>query len=96
MARATCPRGNKRFGKQLIGANDLPSGRAETFRRLSIFLGLHPEQSICLRHEAGSWTDILDGMTSMVDKSLIRQTEQTDGEPRFVMLETIREYGLKN
>ena len=39
--------------------------------------------------------DVLDGMGSMVDKSLMRQIEQEDGEPRFVMLETIREYGLE-
>jgi tetratricopeptide (TPR) repeat protein len=31
----------------------------------------------------------------MVDKSLARQIEQADGEPRLVMLETIREYGLE-
>jgi tetratricopeptide (TPR) repeat protein len=34
-------------------------------------------------------------MASMVDKSLVRQIEQRDQEPRFVMLETIREYGLE-
>jgi predicted ATPase len=39
--------------------------------------------------------DLLDGMASMVDKSLVRQIEQRDQEPRFVMLETIREYGLE-
>ena len=33
---------------------------------------------------------ILDGMTSLVDKSLVRQEGET--EPRFTMLETIREY----
>ncbi len=67
------------------------------FRRLSIFLGgctLEAVESVCdTKQDLG--LDILDGMTSMVDKSLIRQTEQTDGEPRFVMLETIREYGLE-
>jgi hypothetical protein len=39
--------------------------------------------------------DLLDGMASMVDKSLVRQIEQQDEEPRFAMLETIREYGLE-
>ncbi|MDP9358675.1 MAG: tetratricopeptide repeat protein [Chloroflexota bacterium] len=37
----------------------------------------------------------LDGLESLVDKSLLRQTEEADGEPRFGMLETIREYGLE-
>jgi non-specific serine/threonine protein kinase len=39
--------------------------------------------------------EVLDGLTSLVDKSLLRQIEQPDGEPRFMMLETIREFGLE-
>ena len=39
--------------------------------------------------------DVLDGMASMVDKSLAQQVEQADGETRFVMLSTIREYALE-
>lgn len=34
-------------------------------------------------------------MTSLVDNSLIRQTSVSEDEPRFIMLETIREYGLE-
>jgi predicted ATPase/tRNA A-37 threonylcarbamoyl transferase component Bud32 len=66
------------------------------FRRLSVFTGgcnLEAVESVCdTRQDLG--LDILDGMASMVDKSLARQIEQADGEPRFVLLETIREYGL--
>ena len=36
--------------------------------------------------------DTLDGLASLVDKSLIRQADAGYGEPRLVMLETIREY----
>jgi len=39
--------------------------------------------------------DIVDGAASLVDKSLVRQTEQEGDEPRLLMLETIREYGLE-
>jgi tetratricopeptide (TPR) repeat protein len=39
--------------------------------------------------------DLLDGMASMVDKSLMQQVEQAKSESRFVMLETIREYALE-
>ena len=39
--------------------------------------------------------DLLDGMASMVDKSLVQQVEQGKGESRFVMLETLREYALE-
>ncbi|HET9224124.1 MAG TPA: tetratricopeptide repeat protein, partial [Roseiflexaceae bacterium] len=36
--------------------------------------------------------DLLDGLTSLVEKSLIRQIDGDDGEARFTMLATIREY----
>lgn len=39
--------------------------------------------------------DTLDGLASLVDKSLVRQTSMKDAEPRFVMLETIREYATE-
>src|SRR4029077_18838855 len=35
---------------------------------------------------------LLDGLASMVDKSLLQQAEQAGGESRVVVLETIREY----
>jgi tetratricopeptide (TPR) repeat protein len=37
----------------------------------------------------------LEGVGSLVDKSLLRQEVQRDGELRFYMLETVREYGLE-
>ena len=39
--------------------------------------------------------DLLYGMASMVDKSLLQQIEQPTGESRFAMLETIREYACE-
>ncbi|UCH58470.1 MAG: AAA family ATPase, partial [Anaerolineales bacterium] len=36
--------------------------------------------------------DVLEGLISLVDKSLMRQSEEVAGEPRLHMLETIREY----
>jgi tetratricopeptide (TPR) repeat protein len=38
---------------------------------------------------------VLDGMASLAAQSLIGQTAGPDGEPRFTMLETIREFGLE-
>jgi predicted ATPase len=43
----------------------------------------------------GMRMDILDGLASLVDKSLIRQVNQGAGEPRLIMLETIREYAAE-
>jgi predicted ATPase len=39
--------------------------------------------------------DILDSLTSLADKSLIRRTDQRNGKPRLQMLETIREYAAE-
>jgi predicted ATPase/Tfp pilus assembly protein PilF len=38
--------------------------------------------------------EVLDGIAQLVDNSLIQQGEGADGEPRFRMLETLREYAL--
>jgi len=38
---------------------------------------------------------VLDGLGSLADKSLLRRTTDSDGEPRFWMLETIREYAVE-
>src|SRR5207244_3074956 len=37
----------------------------------------------------------LHSVESLVSRSLLRQQEQPNGEPRFSMLETIREYALE-
>jgi predicted ATPase len=67
------------------------------FRRLGVFVGgctLHAVEAICT--VAGDLAlEVLDGVISLVEKSLLRQEEMEDGEPRFVMLETIREYALE-
>ena len=64
------------------------------FRRLSVFAGgctLESVEAVC-DAKADLDLDLLDGMASMVDKSLVRQVAQPNGESRFTMLETIREY----
>ena len=38
---------------------------------------------------------VVDGLASLMDKSLLRQIPSPEGEPRFAMLETIREYALE-
>lgn len=72
----------------------LDSGEQQLFARLAVFAGgcaLDAAESVC---DAGGEleTDVLDGLSSLVDKSLVRTREGPDGEPRFVMLETIQEY----
>jgi predicted ATPase len=66
------------------------------FRRMAVFAGgctFDAAEPVC--NAAGDLEcDILEGMTSLVDESLLRQGEGVSGEPRFWMLQTIREYGL--
>jgi len=67
------------------------------FRRLAVFGGgwtLETAAAVC-NADGDLPFDILEGLAALVDKSLLRQTEGADGEPRFAMLETIREYALE-
>jgi predicted ATPase len=67
------------------------------FARLSAFVGgctLEGVEAVCdTKGDLGM--DMLDGMASLVDKSLVQQVESEKHESRFVMLETIREYALE-
>jgi predicted ATPase/DNA-binding NarL/FixJ family response regulator len=38
---------------------------------------------------------VVDALTSLLEKNLLRRVEGEDDEPRFLMLETIREFGLE-
>ncbi len=38
---------------------------------------------------------VLDGLAALVESSLLQAAEGADGEPRFTMLETLREYALE-
>jgi non-specific serine/threonine protein kinase len=71
---------------------------------------LSPEAQRLYRHLSvyvGGWTldaaeafydhplDVLDGLSALIDHSLVGQTEAADGTPRYAMLEIIREFGLE-
>jgi predicted ATPase len=75
----------------------LDAAEQKLFRRLSVFVGgwvLEGVEAVC-DAKGDLALDLLDGMASMVDKSLVQQVEQAKGESRFAMLETIREYALE-
>jgi predicted ATPase/predicted Ser/Thr protein kinase len=72
----------------------LGAAEQKLFRRLSVFVGgctLEGVEAVC-DTKGDLELDLLDGMASMVDKSLLQQIEQANGESRFAMLQTIREY----
>jgi predicted ATPase len=67
------------------------------FRRLSVFVGgctLEAAEAVC-DVKSDLELDLLEGIASLMDKSLLQELDQTGREPRFAMLETIREYGLE-
>jgi len=91
------------------GARDLPNrqqtmrgairwsydllGEAEraVLRRLAVFAGgctLEAAEAVC-------GGDVLDALSSLVEKSLLRRRERGEGEARFTMLEVVREFALE-
>ncbi len=69
----------------------------QLFQRLSVFVGgctLAAAAAVCNSQAVGE-IELLDGLARLVDESLLRQQEEPGGEPRFSMLETIRDYGLE-
>ncbi|MFN8556604.1 MAG: hypothetical protein U0531_04395 [Dehalococcoidia bacterium] len=66
----------------------LRPGEAVLFARLAVFVGgcdLESVEAVC-NAEADLAPDVLDSLTLLVDKSLVRRTEGPEGEPRFGML----------
>ena len=64
------------------------------FRQLSVFVGgctLDAVEAVSGDHQAG--LSLLDQFGSLLDKSLLREVEGISDEPRFVMLELLREFG---
>jgi predicted ATPase len=76
---------------------DLLTPQEQTlFRLLSIFVGgctLSMVEAVC-DPDGTLGIEVLDGVTALAAQSLLRQEDVPDGEPRFMMLETIREYAL--
>jgi len=85
----------------------LDAAEQVVFTRLAVFVGgctLEAAEAV-VGDEAGAGESelaayvpreaVLDGLSALVDRSLVRQVEGKDGEPRFVMLETIRAFALE-
>ncbi len=67
------------------------------FRWLSVFAGGSTLEAMeTVGHGTGhEEINVLNRVASLIDKSLVQQRDQEAGEPRFTMLETVREYGLE-
>ena len=83
----------------------LNEGEQQLFRRLSVFAGgftLEAVQAVCVfeafEEEVPEQTDdgsTLDQLSQLLEKSLVQAQQGTGGEPRFSMLEKIREYATE-
>jgi predicted ATPase/class 3 adenylate cyclase len=72
----------------------LNADEQKLFRQVSIFVGGCTFEAIEAVTEARS-SLTLELLGSLLDKSLLREVEDRIGEPRFVMLELLREFGLE-
>jgi len=64
------------------------------FPRLAVFAGgwtLEAAEAVC----GENGLDVFETLASLVDESLVRPLRRPTGEPRFAMLETIREYAAE-
>lgn len=75
--------------------NLLSSAEQTLFTRLAVFVGgwtLDAAATICASDDA---PDIYNGITALIDNSLVQTRDGASGETHFGMLETIREFGLE-
>ena len=65
------------------------------FRRLAVFAGgftLSAAEAVAGAETEGN---VLDGVVALIEQSLLRPIPGRDDEPRYQMLETVREFGLE-
>lgn len=76
----------------------LPEKDQAIFRRLSIFRAgctLEAAEKVLGTFDDLDQLDVLDGLKTLVESSLLRRRQPDGSPPRFVMLSTVREFGLE-
>jgi predicted ATPase len=94
---ADLPERQRTLGAALDWSHDLlgPAERA-LFRRLAAFAGgctLEAVEAICGGADLPA-AEVFQRLQALVDNSLVQRADGVDEEPRFGMLETVREYAL--
>jgi predicted ATPase/DNA-binding SARP family transcriptional activator len=92
--RRDAPRHQQTLRMTLDWSYDLLDPDAQRlFAQLGVFAGgwtLPSAEAVC-----GGHSSVLEGLAALVDESLVRQRQTSDGEPRFSVLEIVREYALE-
>jgi predicted ATPase/transcriptional regulator with XRE-family HTH domain len=77
--------------------NLLTPSEQTLFRRLAVFVGgstLEATAAVCATTDDKP-EDVINCLAALLDQSVLHQQEEPGSEPRFTMLETIREYALE-
>lgn len=75
----------------------LGEGEKQLFERLAVFAGgstVEAAEQVC-NAEGDLAIEALDGLESLAHKNLLKEQPGPDGQPRCLMLQTIREYALE-
>ena len=88
-ARQQTLRGAIAWSYELLGPEE-----QKLFRRLAVFSGGCTLEAARQVSRAASELET-DALEALVDKSLLRQEEQAEGELRYWMLQTVQEFGLE-
>jgi len=92
------PERQQTLRKTIDWSHDLLSeSERKLFRRLSVFAGgctLEAAEAVCdTSRDLG--IDLLEGLSSLIDKNLVQRVDSAEGQTRFTMLEVIREYAFE-
>jgi predicted ATPase/DNA-binding SARP family transcriptional activator len=109
--REMLPRLGQRLGLLSSNRRDIPARHESLRKAIDwSYSLLTPERQRLFRHLAvfaGGWTlpaaeavcrqdgDVLDGLAALVDSSLVRRVEESDGSLRFHMFEMVREFAVE-
>jgi predicted ATPase/transcriptional regulator with XRE-family HTH domain len=93
------PARQQRMRDTIAWSYDLLAGPIqELFRALSVFAGswsLEAAEEVCRLGNQGPVGEVLDGVRALVESSLVIATDDDPQEPRYRMLDTIREYAAE-
>jgi len=73
----------------------LDAGSQQLFRMLAVFAGGCTLEAVESIADDVGVLNVEQGLTLLLESHLVQLVEQADGEPRLLLLETIREYGLE-